>query len=445
MSADVPAVVFGLDSQGLAASIFVLTYAVLISERVHRTIAVLLGAGLMILSGVLDQERAVGGVDFNTIALLTGMMILVGITERSGIFQYVAVKVSKLVRAEPRGILILLATITALFSAFFDNVTTVLLIVPVTLLIVDKLELSPYPFLITEIFASNIGGTATLIGDPPNILIGSAVGLSFNDFLFELGPVVLVIHIVMLAIFCALWGGKLKTSEACRARVMLFEERDSITDTRLLRQSLSVMGLVIAGFVGAELIGLESGSVALIGAAVLLLLYTFGRSPKQQSEKVEEILGRVEWATLIFFVGLFVVVQGVEATGLLDLLGRQLVAATGGDIQATAFATLGLAAVASAVIDNIPFVATMIPLLQSTTTDLGGHEAMEPVWWALSLGACLGGNGTLIGASANVIVAGFAERAGYPLRFISFMLLAFPLMLFSVLLAGFYLYFRNFH
>jgi len=445
MSGELHAVVFGLDPQGLAASIFVLTYAVLISERVHRTIAVLLGAGLMILSGVLDQERAVHGVDFNTIALLTGMMILVGITERSGIFQYVAVWVAKLVRAEPRGILILLATITALFSAFFDNVTTVLLIVPVTLLIVDKLELSPYPFLIAEIFASNIGGTATLIGDPPNILIGSAVGLSFNDFLFELGPVVLLIHVVILAIFCAMWGGKLKTSEACRARIMLFEERDSITDARLLRQSLTVMGLVIAGFVGAELVGLESGSVALIGAAVLLLLYTFGGSPRQQSEKVEAVLGRVEWATLIFFVGLFVVVQGVEATGLLDLLGRQLVTATGGDIQATAFATLALAAVASAVIDNIPFVATMIPLLQSTTADLGGHQAMEPVWWALSLGACLGGNGTLIGASANVIVAGFAERAGYPLRFISFMLLAFPLMLLSVLLAGVYLYFRNFH
>jgi len=250
---------------------------------------------------------------------------------------------------------------------------------------------------------------------------------------------------VTLAIFCTMWAGKLKTSEACRARVMLFEERDSITDPRLLRQSLSVMGLVIAGFVGAELVGLQSGSVALIGAAVLLLLYTFGGNPRQQSEKVEAVLGRVEWATLIFFVGLFVVVQGVEATGLLDLLGRQLVAATGGDIRATAFATLALAAVASAVIDNIPFVATMIPLLQSTTADLGGHQAMEPVWWALSLGACLGGNGTLIGASANVIVAGFAERAGYPLRFISFMLLAFPLMLLSVLLAGVYLYFRNFH
>jgi Na+/H+ antiporter NhaD/arsenite permease-like protein len=437
-------VLFGVDAQWLSAFIFLLTYVALITERVHRTIVVLLGAGLMILTGILDQGEAVAGVDFNTIALLTGMMILVSITERCGVFQYVAVWVSKRVRAEPRGILILLATVTAVFSALFDNVTTVLLIVPVTLLIVDKLELSPYPFLFAEIFASNIGGTATLIGDPPNILIGSAVGLTFADFVNELTPVVLVIHLLMLAIFLLIWGSKLKTSDSCRARVMAFEERDSITDPRLLRQSLAVMTLVILGFTMVETVGLESGSVALIGASLLMLMYTFGRDHRSQAEAVEQILGNIEWTTLTFFVGLFVVVEGVEASGLLSVLGHKLVALTGGDIQTTTFATLWIAAVASAIIDNIPFVATMIPMLQSTASDMGGPQAMEPVWWALSLGACLGGNGTVIGASANVIVVGFAERAGHPIRFVPFMLLATPLMLLSVTVASIYLYLRNF-
>lgn len=444
MSETASHVALGLDPQWLSAGIFLLTYAVLISERVHRTIIVLLGAGLMILFGIIDQEQAVEGVDFNTIALLTGMMILVGITERCGVFQYVALWVTKAVKAEPRGILLLLATVTAVFSALFDNVTTVLLIVPVTLLIVEKLELPPYPFLFAEIFSSNIGGTATLIGDPPNILIGSAVGLSFTDFLSELGPVVLVIHLLTLALFYLIWGRQLRTSDSCRARVMAFEERDSITDPRLLRQSMAVMAMVILGFMLVEFIGLETGSVALIGASVLMLLYTLGKDRKAQSRAVEDILSKLEWTTLVFFVGLFVVVQGVESSGLLTMLGQKLVTFTHGDIQAMTFATLWLAAVASAIIDNIPFVATMIPLLQSTAADLGGPEAMAPVWWALSLGACLGGNGTLIGATANVIVAGFAERAGHPLGFVTFMLLATPLMLLSVLIGNVYLYLRHF-
>jgi Na+/H+ antiporter NhaD/arsenite permease-like protein len=437
-------IVLGMPAEGLAAGIFLLTYAILISERVHRTIVVLLGAGLMIVTGMLDQAQAVEGVDFNTIALLTGMMILVSITERCGVFQFVAVWVSKLVRAEPRGILVLLATITALFSALFDNVTTVLLIVPVTLLIVDKLELPPYPFLFAEIFASNIGGTATLIGDPPNILIGSAVGLTFTDFVNELAPVVIIIHIIILAIIVLIWGGKLKTSDRCRARVMAFQERDSITDPRLLRQSLGVMALVITGFISVEALGLESGSIALLGAALLMLLYTLGQDRRAQSESVETILGNLEWSTLAFFVGLFVVVEGVEASGLLERLGHALVGLTGGDVKSTAFSTLGITAVASALVDNIPFVATMIPLLQSAGSELGDSQSMEPVWWALSLGACLGGNGSVIGASANLIVVGFAERAGHPIRFIPFMLMAFPLMLLSVLIAAIYLYLRNF-
>jgi len=435
-----PVIILGLDPIWLSTGIFLATYALLISERVHRTVAVMLGAGLMILSGMITQDDAFDGVDFNTISLLTGMMILVGITQRTGIFQFVAIWVVKKTKADPRGILLTLATVTAVFSAFFDNVTTVLLIVPVTLLIVEKLEVSPYPFLFAEIFASNIGGTATLIGDPPNIMIGSAVGLGFADFISALGPVVIAIHLTVLLALYLLWARQLTSSPQARARVMAFREKDSITDAVLLRQCMAVMALVISGFILGEHIGLQSGSVALAGAALLMLVFTFGRTGKEQSSRVQEILSELEWGTILFFMCLFMIVHGLKAAGVLTLLGRHMVALTGGDLQVTTFATLWLAATASAFVDNVPFVATMIPVLQSTADQLGGAQEMTPVWWALSLGACLGGNGTLVGATANLIVAGFAERAGYAISFTRFLLLGIPVMLLSAVIASGYLY-----
>lgn len=444
MPASPPEIIMGLDPLWLSLCIFVATYALLISERINRTVAVMLGAGLMIISGIITQDDAFDGVDFNTISLLAGMMILVGITQRTGIFQYVAVWVVKKAKANPRGILVLLATVTAVFSAFFDNVTTVLLIVPVTLLIVEKLEVSPYPYLFAEIFCSNIGGTATLIGDPPNIMIGSAVGLGFSDFISELGPVVICIHVTVLLLLYLLWGRQLTSSTAARNRVMAFDERDSITDVRLLRQSLAVMTIVIAGFILGEHFGLQSGSVALGGAALLMLLYTFGRESKEQTERVQEILAELEWSTIVFFMCLFMMVHGLKFSGALSLLGHQMVEFTGGDLQVTTFVTLWLAAIASAVLDNVPFVATMIPVLQSTAPHLGGADGMEPVWWALSLGACLGGNGTLVGATANIIVAGFAERAGYAISFFRFLLIGMPVLLLSTVIASGYLYLRHF-
>jgi len=439
-----PALLLGLDPRWLATGIFLFTYALLISERVHRTVAVMFGAGLMILSGIITQDDAFDGVDFNTISLLTGMMILVGITQRTGIFQFVAVWVVKKAKADPRGILIMLATVTAVFSAFFDNVTTVLLIVPVTLLIVEKLELSAYPFLFAEIFASNIGGTATLIGDPPNIMIGSVVGLSFADFIVELGPVVLVIHVAVLLLLYLLWARKLESTPEARARVMEFHEKDTITDRHLLRQCMVVMVLVIIGFILGEHIGLQSGSVALAGAGLLMLIFTIGRSGKEQAARVQEILSELEWGTIIFFMCLFMMVHGLRATGMLTLIGRELIELTGGDLQVTTFATLWLAAIASAFVDNVPFVATMIPVLQSTADQLGGAQEMTPVWWALSLGACLGGNGTLVGATANIIVAGFAERSGNAIGFTRFMLLGIPVLLISTVISSIYLYLRHF-
>ena len=438
----VPNVLFGWDAAWVSSLVLVLTYAVIMSEKINRAIAALLGAGAMILLGVLNQESAIRGVDFNTIALLTGMMLVVAITRRCGVFQYVAIWTAKKVKANPAGILFMLQMVTAIFSALLDNVTTVLLVVPVTLVITEELKLKPWPFLVALVFASNIGGTSTLIGDPPNILIGSATGLTFNQFVENVGPVVLLIQLMVSGFFHLLWGRNLRASTEARARVMSFSERDAITDSRLLKKSMAVLVLIIGGFIGAHHLGLEPGTIALFGAALLLLLYSLGKDAEIQSHEVHHIFGEVEWITIFFFVGLFIVVSGVEKAGLLSLLAHKLVEATGGDLKVTAVAILWASAVISAVVDNIPFVATMIPLIKSMAPTFGGADSLEPLWWALSLGACLGGNGTLVGASANLTVAGLAERAGHPVRFIPFMKVAFGLMLLSIAISNVYLVLR---
>jgi len=443
-SLHVASVWFGWDAQWVSAGILLLTYAALISEKVHRTVAALLGGSVMILVGVIDQPTAITGIDFNTIALLTGMMVLVAITRQSGLFEYVAIKSAKLVRADPRGILVMLSFVTALFSAFLDNVTTVLLIVPVTLLIVEKLDLPPYPFFLAEIFASNIGGTATLIGDPPNILIGSSVGLSFTDFLLELGPAAVVIQIAVLVVIHLGWGRKLHASLRARGAVMRFHEKDSITDKTLLVRSLVVLGAVIVLFLAAEHVHIANGTVAMLGASTLLLLTVLGRRADEQNHKVEEALREVEWTTLLFFIGLFVLVHGVEHSGLLAEVGEVFSNLTKGNLEAAAFSTLWLSAFASAIVDNIPFVATMIPVIESMGPSLGGEHALAPVWWALSLGACLGGNGSLIGSTANVIVAGFAERIGQPISFMKFLAIGMPVTVLCALISTVYLYIRHF-
>jgi Na+/H+ antiporter NhaD/arsenite permease-like protein len=413
-----------------------------VTERINRAIVALLGAGLMVFAGVLTQEEAIRGIDFNTLGLLTGMMVIVAVSRRSGLFQYVAIWSVKKARARPWGILVMLALVTALFSALLDNVTTVLLIVPVTLLITEELKISPYPFLFAEIFSSNIGGTATLIGDPPNIMIGSAVHLGFNDFLLNLAPVTPVILLVTLLIIYLIWGRRMAAEDAARQRVMSFQEREAITDVTLLKQSLVVFVLVITGFVLAKPLHLEPASIAMGGAALLLLLTSIGTDADDQSQQVHKSFGEVEWVTIFFFVGLFVLVHGIEQAGLLEILSGKVIEYTGGDITYTAMAILWVSAVFSAIVDNIPFVATMIPVIKDMAPAFGGAENLMPLWWSLALGACLGGNGSLIGASANLIVAGYAERAGQRIRFIPFMLLAFPMMALSILVSSFYIYYR---
>lgn len=450
-----PHVLFGMNPLWVAVVIFVATYGVIMTERYNRAIVALLGGGLMILFGVLTQHMAIAAIDWNTLGLLCGMMMIVAITRRSGVFQFLAIWSAKKVKASPWGILVMLSLVTTLLSALLDNVTTVLLIAPVTLLITEELDIKPYPFLFAEILFSNIGGAATLIGDPPNILIGSLVDtITFNDFLVHIAPIVPVVFLATMLPIWLIWGRKMTASEEARQRVMRFNEVEAIKDTVLLKKSLFVLSLVLVGFVAGHPFGLEPATVAMTGAALLLLLDNLKNNAEEQDKSVHHTSGEVEWVTIFFFVGLFVIVGALEAAGGLQLLAGQVLALTEGAADAAgvtstlSMAVLWISAVASAIVDNIPFVATMIPTLQEAFTQLEAngmaldYDQQHAVWWALSLGACLGGNGSLIGASANLIVAGFAERAGHPIRFATFLKTAFPMMLMSVGIAAVYLWMR---
>ncbi|MFF2527645.1 SLC13 family permease [Brevibacillus sp. NPDC058079] len=418
-----------------AIAIFLVTYAFIISEKLHRTIVAMSGGILMVLFGIVTQEQAIHHIDFNTLGLLIGMMILVAITAQTGVFKYVAIRAAKVAKGKPIRILVYLSLITAFASAFLDNVTTVLLIVPVTFSIARQLELNPIPFLISEIIASNAGGTATLIGDPPNIMIGSSVPeLDFMKFLVNLSPIIIVVMAVTVVCLVLIYRKQLVTSPELSAKIMQLNERDEITDSRLLKKSLTVMGLTIIGFMLHGALHLESATIALTGAFLLLLL--------TGEHYLEDAISKVEWNTIFFFIGLFVLVSGLVETGVIKKLATEAMNLTGGDSLKTSLLILWLSAIASAFVDNIPFVATMIPMIK----EMGalGITNLEPLWWSLALGACLGGNGTLIGASANVIVAGLASKEGYHIGFFSFMKVAFPLMILSIMIAHVYVYLRYF-
>ncbi len=461
-----------------AGVIFAAAYVLIATDRFDKTKVALLGAVAMLLLGVVSQHDAFGvherslsvvehvaaaepslgeegvvedleraglrdvpGVDWNTIVLLLGMMIYVGVLGRTGALQWVAVRCAKLARGEPVVIMVLLASVTGIVSAALDNVTTILLIAPVTLLLCEALGVSPIPMLIAEVLASNIGGTATLVGDPPNIIIASAAGFGFTEFLIHLAPVVVVLLVAFGPYAILIWGPELRASPERKRAVLALDERKAIRDPRLLRKCLWIGGLILAGFLVQGPLGWGPATVALAGAVLLLAI---ARLP------LEDGLRGVEWATLFFFIGLFIMVGGLVKVGLVQAASQWILVRFGGNTLVLALVILWFSAIASAVVDNIPYVATMCPLINSLAraiTDLPAAEAAHdprilPLWWALALGACLGGNGTLVGASANVVAAGLAEKAGSRITFREFTRHGAPVALSTVGVSTIYLLIR---
>ena len=415
--------------------IFVAAYALIISEKIHRTIIGICGAMLMILLGIINQETAIHHIDFNTLGLLMGMMVIVNITSETGLFNYLAIWAAKKVEAKPISLLVALSLLTAVCSALLDNVTTVLLTVPITFSITKQLNVDVKPFLIAQILASNIGGTATLIGDPPNIMIGSAVGLQFMDFITNLTAICILIFIVTIALLIVIYGKKLHTTDELREKVMQLDEKSQIVEPRLLKKCLFALAITISLFVLHGQLHLDTATAAMTGAGLLLLI-----SFPQKEAMIAKVLSKVEWLAIFFFAGLFILVGALVETGVIKMLAEEAIKITNGDLTATSMLILWMSAYASAFIDNIPFVATLIPLIQ----DMGqmGMTNLDPVWWSLALGACLGGNGTLIGASANVVVASMAAQRGKPISFISFMKIALPMMTLSIAISSIYIWLR---
>jgi Na+/H+ antiporter NhaD/arsenite permease-like protein len=439
-----PHLPFGLDPMWVSVAVLAVTYRFVIAGRFNRAVVALVGAVFMIIIGALDQPAALRGIDWDTIGLITGLMILVAISRRSGLFQYLAVWSAQRVKANPAGVLLMLQVATALLSAVLNNVSTVLLIVPVTLAIVEELEVPPFPFLFAEVFAANIGGTTTLIGDPPNILIGTATGLDFNDFLINVAPVTVMIMAVQAGMVHLIWGRGLRASPESRVLVMGMNAPGLINDWVLLRRSAVVMIAVLIAFVFAAPLHLQPATIALAGTAVLMLLDNWKHRGVKQADNVRGTFAEVDWTTIFFFIGLFVVVHAVEVSGVLRIAADKLAALTGDRIAVAGAIILWASALFSAVFDNIPFVATMIPLIKGMTGAYGGPREIEPLWWCLSLGACLGGNGTLTGASANLTIAGIAERNGIRFGFVQYLVYAVPMTLVSIVICQLYLWLRYF-
>ena len=429
----------------IGVAIFAAAYLFIASEKVDKTIAAMLGAGLMIALGVAGFNDMLGKIDLNVLGLLIGMMVIVNIMATTGVFEYLAVKIAR--QTKGNGVLVVMEFLlaTAFISAFMDNVTTVILMAPVTILITQLLRLPTVPILIMEAIFSNIGGTATLIGDPPNLLIGASCNLSFNDFLINLTPVVLIVMAVTLGVVLLQMRKNLRTAPSAVAQVRLTEPKLAILEPARLSRSMWVFAFVLLGFFTSRLTGLEPGIIAICGAFVMALVCKI---------ELSHMLEKVEWNTILFFSGLFMMVGALEIDGVFNSLGQWMIHMTDGNFALTMMIILWGSAILSAVIDNIPLVISMIPLIQSIVPIFAGQmgiagseelitaQIREPLFWALALGACLGGNGTLIGASANVVVCQIARKNRYPVTFWQFTRYGFPLMILSVAICSVYLYFR---
>jgi Na+/H+ antiporter NhaD/arsenite permease-like protein len=411
----------------LAVGIFVLALAAIASERVDRTKVALLGAGLVVVTQTIEQEQAIEAIDFNTIGLLAGMMLMVKLTETTGVYTWLAIRAGQFSRGRPLAVTASLAVTTAVLSAFLDNLTTVLLMVPITFLLADALDIDPIPLVIIEIIASNIGGTATLIGDPPNIIIAGATDLSFGAFIANLAPIAAVTFVIVTALLYLAYRDKLRTEPAARERVMALDADASIEDRDELIRTVPVLVLTILVFFFHKALGLEPATVALVGATAMLLV---------TRQSLEGALAGIEWPTLFFFLGLFVMVGALEETGAIGEIADGIASVTDGNRTAELLGITWVSALGSGVVDNIPFTATMIPVVEQLQSGNGGDDAY---WWALALGACFGGNATLIAAAANVAAAGMASRAGSPIGFVTFLKAGIPATLISLLLATVYI------
>ena len=430
----------------IASVITILACIGIVTEALNRALVVIIGACLMILLGVITQEQAIAGLDFNKLFLLMGMMIIVGITEKSGIFQFMAIWSAKKVRADPKWLMVAIAFVTAIFSAFLDNVTTVLLAVPIVLLLAEKLHIRPYPYLLVAIFAANIGGSATLIGDPPNILIGSSAGFSFLDFIREVSVVSFFCLLVMLFLCNLFFQKDLRSSLRNRAKILLFKEKDSITDFELLKKSLFVIALVLIGFITAEHTYIPHGTIAMSGAGLLMFLYSFGRKKTMRDNRIDGAIHDINWTDIVFIAGLFVIVTGLEKSNVHNLVGYHILEFTNGNIFLLSMLIIWFAAFLSSFLNNIPSVTLMIPLIVFFSKELGDEQDIEPLWWALSLGTCLGGSATPIASSANIIALHMAHHQGHhPISSKRFMAWGIPIALISVTIASIYLYLRHFY
>lgn len=419
-----------LIKQVIAIIIFLVVMLAIISEKVNRAIAAMAGALLMIIFNILSVEQGLHHIDFNTIGVLIGMMLFVSVVKNSGVFEYIAIFSAKKSKGDPWKIMLCFIILTAVLSAVLDNVTTVLLIGPMTIVITQILNINPTPFLVTQILASNIGGTATLIGDPPNIMIGSAANLSFADFIINLGPIVLIILFLTILCFKFMFKKQLFVDDKAKEKILNLDEKKAIKDKPLLIKSIIMIIFILLGFILHNVLNLESSVVALTGATIMMFI---------GKQDVDEILSSVEWSTIAFFGGLFVIVGGLVEVGIINSIAEYLISATSGHLVLTMLVILWLSAIISSFLDNIPFVATLIPLI--LTMQGQGIDVM-PIWWATSLGACLGGNGTLIGASANIVLANVGQKNGYPISFKDYFKIGFPLMIFSIIISTIYLLIR---
>lgn len=411
----------------VAVAVFLIVILLIITERVHRTAAAMAGAVVLILTGVMSADKALSYIDFNTIGVLVGMMIFVAIVRRSGMFEYIAVRAAKAVHGDPWKIMVAFTLITAVLSAILDNVTTVLLVGPMSIAIARMLKIDPVPFLMGQILASNVGGTATLIGDPPNIMIGSAAHLSFMDFLDNTGFAVLFILAVLILLMKIVYEKKIELGTVDTGAIEKLDPSKSITNQALMKKGIIVLICVIVGFMVHDKLGIESSVIALTAAAVMLII---GR------EDVNEAIQDVEWTTILFFMSLFVVVGGLTETGIIKELASKIIDATNGHPMVTMLVLLWASALLSSILDNIPFVATLIPLILAMQAD--GIDVTS-FWWAISLGACLGGNGTMIGASANVVLSDISTKHGYPITFKSYLKVGMPFMLLSIVISTVFL------